>query len=74
MAEIKYEGEFMAFLCGFDGEPTVQDVWNAAIKLVEEKFTSTNTARDEAEHNKCSYCGVHTPDLFPVCFACRGNI
>ena len=38
MSAIKYEGEFMTFLCGFDGEPTVQDAWSAAIKLMEEKF------------------------------------
>ena len=75
MSAIKYEGEFMTFLCGFDGEPTVQDAWSAAIKLMEEKFTSHNTARDEI----CPLChGVGIVDLIwpndqTLCPKCEGS-
>jgi hypothetical protein len=33
-----------------------KDAWEAATKLVEEKFTSTNTARDETVRS-CTNCG-----------------
>lgn len=35
----KYETELLKFLLKFDGEPEPSDIWQAAIKLAEEKFT-----------------------------------